>query len=78
MPGPRSEVFALRTLLRELLAGPTDKLTAESKAARSAGCAVSKATDKTAGQRLSNIVELISRLDAIRRHRRSKGTASAL
>lgn len=68
VPGPRSEVFALGTLLRELVRlGPTDKLTAESKAALQALDALcQKATDKTAGQRLSNIVELISRLDAIR------------
>ncbi len=68
VPGPRSEVFALGSLLRELVRlGPTDKLTAESKAALLAIDALcQRAMDKTAGQRPSNIVELISRLDSIR------------
>lgn len=68
VPGPRSEVFALGSLLRELVRlGPTDKLTAESKAALQAIDALcQKSMNKTAGQRPSNIVELISRLDAIR------------
>lgn len=68
VPGPRSEVFGLGSLLAELLRlAPIDKLTAESRAALPMLQALcQKATQKTAGQRQSNILELKAQLDAIR------------
>ena len=68
VPGPRSEVFALGSVLSELLRlAPSDKLTPESKAAQPVLQALcQKATEKSTGQRLSNMLEVVSRLDAIR------------
>lgn len=68
VPGPRSEVFALGSLLSDLLRlAPSDKLTPESKAAQPVLQSLcQKATEKQTGQRLSNMLEVVSRLDAIR------------
>ena len=68
VPGPRSEVFALGSLLSDLLRlAPLDKLTPESKAAQPVLQSLcQKATEKQTGQRLSNMLEVVSRLDAIR------------
>jgi len=67
VPGPRTEVFALGSLLAELLKlGPTEKLTAESKAALpTLQALLGNATDNTAGQRPANLIELLTRLDGI-------------
>ncbi len=68
VPGPRSDVFALGSLFAEQLKllSP-DKLTAESKAALAALQTIcQKATDKTAGQRPSSMLELIKLLDAVK------------
>lgn len=68
VPGPRSDVFALGSLLAEQLKQVNkDKLSAESKAAlTSLQTICQKATEKTAGQRPGSMLELIKQLDAVR------------
>ncbi|HND10462.1 MAG TPA: protein kinase [Pseudomonadota bacterium] len=68
VPGPRSDVFALGSLLAEQLKLVSqDKLSPDSKSAQSSLQTIcQRAMEKSAGQRPSSMLELIKQLDAVR------------
>ncbi|HMU41130.1 MAG TPA: PEGA domain-containing protein [Pseudomonadota bacterium] len=68
VPGPRTDVYALGSLLQEPLKWvPADKLTAESRSALLALQSIcQRATSKTPAQRPQHMLELVKALDAVR------------